>query len=221
MLERKICYLQIAFNVPMKHVERLLPRIPRDKRILIEAGTPFIKRYGVRGIRRIAELWQGYVVADIKIVDGAKEEVEMCASAGANAVTAMGNAPTEALDIFVETCEKLGVDSMVDMMHVERPLKVLRPMRKPPTVAVLHRGRDEERTRGKVIQYKHVTKIKSKYDILVSAAGGVDLKEAQSAAFNGADIVVVNVIPKGSPWTGITPDQDIATLAQQFLKTIE
>jgi len=220
MLERKIRYLQIAFNVEMEDVERLIRHIPHDRRILIEAGTPFIKRYGVKGISRIADLWGGYIVADIKIIDGAKEEVEMCALAGANAVTAMGTAPTEALNIFVETCERLNIDSMVDMMHVQRPLKVLRPMRKPPTVAVLHRGRDEETTRGKVIQYKHIAKIKSKYDILISAAGGVDLKEAQSAAFNGADIVVVNVIPKGTPWVGITPEQDIAFLARQFLKTI-
>jgi 3-keto-L-gulonate-6-phosphate decarboxylase len=132
----------------------------------------------------------------------------------------MGSAPTEALDIFIETCDELGMDSMVDMMFVERPLKVLRPLKKPPTVAVLHRGRDEERTRGKVIQYKQINKIKSKYDILVSAAGGVDLKEAQTASFNGANIVVVNIIPIGAPWTGITPDQDVGTLAEQFLKTI-
>jgi 3-keto-L-gulonate-6-phosphate decarboxylase len=101
------------------------------------------------------------------------------------------------------------------------PLKVLRPLKKPPNVAMLHRGRDEETTRGKVIQYRQITKIKSKYDVLISAAGGVDLKEAQSAAFNRADIVVVNVVPVGSPWKGITPDQDIAYLARQFLKTIE
>jgi bifunctional enzyme Fae/Hps len=220
MLEKKIRYLQIAFNVKMGDVERLLPKVPRNERILVEAGTPFIKRYGTRGIRRIRELWDGYIVADIKTIDGAKEEVEMCHFSGANAAVVMGSAPTEALDIFIETCDELGMDSMVDMMFVERPLKVLRPLKKPPTVAVLHRGRDEERTRGKVIQYKQINKIKSKYDILVSAAGGVDLKEAQTASFNGANIVVVNIIPIGAPWTGITPDQDVGTLAEQFLKTI-
>jgi 3-keto-L-gulonate-6-phosphate decarboxylase len=132
----------------------------------------------------------------------------------------MGSAPPEALDIFIQTCARLGMDSMVDMMHVERPLQVLRPLKRPPTVAILHRGRDEEQTRGKVIQYKQIAKLKSKYDILVSAAGGVDLNEAQTAAFNGADIVVVNVVPIGSPWVGITPDQDVAALAKQFLRTI-
>lgn len=221
MLERKVRYLQIAFNVSLADVERMIHRVPRDSRILIEAGTPFIKRYGISGIARLAELWDGYIVADIKVADGAEEEVQMVRYAGANAVTALGNAPAETLDIFVDACKRLGLDSMIDMIHVERPLKVIRPLAKPPKVAILHRGRDEETTRGKVIQYKHITKIKSKYGILISAAGGVDLKEAQSAAFNGADIVVVNVVPVGAPWKGITPEQDIASLAYQFLKSIE
>lgn len=220
-LEEKIRYLQIAFNVPMADVERMIMYVPRDKRILIEAGTPFIKRYGVNGIQKLVSLWSGYIVADIKVADGAKEEVEMAWQAGAHAITVLGNSSTETLNTFVKTCENLGMDSMVDMIHVDVPLKVLRPMRKPPTVAILHKGRDEETTRGKVIQYKHITKVKSKYDILISAAGGVDLREAQSAAFNGADIVVVNVVPSGSPWKGITPEQDIASLAHQFLESIE
>jgi len=221
MLESKVRYLQIAFNVEITDAERMITRVPRDRRILIEAGTPFIKRYGIDGIARLARLWSGYIVADIKIADGAAEEVAMAKYAGANAVTALGNAPTETLNIFIKACERFGLDSMIDMIRVERPLKVIRPLTKPPRVVILHRGRDEETTRGKVIQYKHITKIKSKYDVLISAAGGVDLKEAQSAAFNGANIVVVNVIPVGVPWKGITPQQDIATLAHQFLKSIE
>lgn len=205
----------------MPDVEQLIMQVPRDRRILIEAGTPFIKRYGFNGIQTLASLWPGYIVADIKVADGAREEVEMVWQAGAHAVTALGNSSTETLNIFVQTCESLDMDSMVDMIHVDMPLKVLRPLKKQPSVAILHRGRDEETTRGKVIQYKHITKIKSKYDILISAAGGVDLKEAQSAAFNGANIVVVNVVPAGSPWKGITPRQDIAGLALEFLKSIE
>ena len=39
MLERKVRYLQIAFNVRMNDVKKLLPQLPRDKRILIEVGT--------------------------------------------------------------------------------------------------------------------------------------------------------------------------------------
>jgi len=88
-------------------------------------------------------------------------------------------------------------------------------------VIVLHKGRDEESTRGKVINYVNVKRVKSKFDVLVSAAGGVDLREARSAIFNGASIVVANIVPRGGPWTGINEDEDIAAMARKFLETIE
>ena len=88
-------------------------------------------------------------------------------------------------------------------------------------MSVLHRGRDEEGTRGKVIQYRHVNRLRSKFDVLISAAGGVDLREARSAIFNGANIVVVNIVSPGKPWQGIPADSDVGEMARQFLDTIE
>ncbi|MFH1622614.1 MAG: hypothetical protein ABIA97_05810, partial [Candidatus Omnitrophota bacterium] len=94
-------------------------------------------------------------------------------------------------------------------------------LKTPPDVVVLHKGRDEETTRGKVIKYKHINKIRSKYAVLISAAGGIDLREARSAIFNGANIVVANIVSSDDPWTGISSDSDVKTIAEQFLKTIE
>ena len=56
---------------------------------------------------------------------------------------------------------------------------------------------------------------------MISAAGGVDQKEARSAIFNGANIVVVNIVTSEDPWTGIKADEDVAAMAEQFLRTIE
>jgi bifunctional enzyme Fae/Hps len=159
-------YLQIAFNYDLELVKRVLPTIPKNERILIEAGTPYIKREGMRGIENIARMWPGMVVADMKVADGAEGEVELAHAAGAHAVTVLGNSPTETLDQFESTCERLGAASMIDMVGVGDPLKVVMRMRKPPEVIVLHRGRDEEGTRGKVIQYRHVNRVRSKFDVL-------------------------------------------------------
>jgi bifunctional enzyme Fae/Hps len=219
-LDGKVRYLQIAFNYDIGLVRRILPSIPRSPRIFIEAGTPYIKREGMHGIEVIRSLWSGYVVADIKTVDGALGEVSMVRNAGANAVTALGSSPTEALDLLIDSCEAFGIDAMIDMLGVKDPLKVLMQMRKPPAVVVLHRGRDEEGTRGKVIQYRHVNRIRSKYDSLISAAGGVDLREARSAIFNGATIVVVNLVEPGDPWEGILTNTDVGGMASEFLGTI-
>jgi bifunctional enzyme Fae/Hps len=221
ILDDKTRYLQIAFNYDLGLVTRVLPSIVKSGRILIEAGTPFIKREGLNGIRAIRSLWRGHVVADLKTSDGALGEVDMVRSAGATAATVLGSSPTEALDLFIAHCAELKMASMIDMLGVADPLKVLMRLKQPPDVVVLHRGRDEENTRGKVIQYRHVNRVRSKFGALISAAGGVDLKEARSAIFNGANIVVVNLVQPDDPWGGIRTDSDVAGIARQFLETIE
>ncbi len=219
-LEHGRLYLQLAFNYDLEMVNRILPKIPQNDRILVEAGTPFIKRYGAAGIKRIASLWPGKIVADIKTVDGAIAEVEECYYAGATAATVIGNASTETIDLFIEKCNELGMNSMVDMLNTEKPLRVLLPLKRKPDVVVVHRGRDEETTAGKVIKYKHINKIRGKYDVFISVAGGVDLKEARSAIFNGAEIVVANIVRPGDPWKGINSEEKVEEIAEKFLKTI-
>jgi 3-keto-L-gulonate-6-phosphate decarboxylase len=220
MLDKKTRYLQIAFNYDLDLVRRQLTDIEYSERVMIEAGTPFIKLEGMRGVRAISRLWAGKVVADIKTIDGATQEVSMVRSAGASAATVLGSSPTESLDFFVQQCQGAGLLSMIDMLGVAEPLKTLMRMQQPPDVVILHRGRDEESTRGKVIQYRHVNRIRSKFDVLISAAGGVDLKEARSAIFNGANIVVVNLVRPGDPWEGISTEEDLGEMVAQFLTTI-
>jgi len=220
-LDGKTRYLQIAFNYDVGLVRRVLPTIVSSERILIEAGTPFIKREGSAGIEVIRSMWSGHIVADLKTVDGALGEVNAVRLAGATAATVLGSSPPEALDLFIARCSGLRMNSMIDMLGVKDPLKVLMQLKTPPDVVVLHLGRDEEATRGKVIQYRHVNRVRSKFSVLISAAGGVDLKEARSAIFNGANIVVANLVRPGDPWTGISTESDVAEMAQQFLATIE
>jgi bifunctional enzyme Fae/Hps len=221
MLDHRTRYLQVAFNYDIALVNRVLPTIKQSERIIIEAGTPFIKKEGMNGIRAIRRIWQGQIAADLKTLDGAYSEVSMARQSGATAVTTLGSAPVETLDIFIETCAALGIDSMVDMLGVEDPLRVIMDLKCPPNVTILHRGRDEESTRGKVIQYRHVNRLRSKFDTIISAAGGVDLKEARSAIFNGASIVVVNLVRPGDPWEGISTESKVGEMTDRFLATIE
>jgi len=72
-----------------------------------------------------------------------------------------------------------------------------------------------------LIRRDRYDRIRSKFDASISAAGGVGLKEARSAIFNGANIVVVNLVRPGDPWEGISTNEDIAGVARKFLETIE
>jgi 3-keto-L-gulonate-6-phosphate decarboxylase len=219
-LDNNVRYLQIAFNYDLSMAMQILPRIPQSSRILIEAGTPFIKLEGMRGVRTISRLWRGDVVADLKISDGALGEVDMARRAGATAATVLGSAPTETLNLFIKRCDQLNMLSMVDLLGVDDPLKVLRPLQRQPDIVVIHRGRDEENTAGKTIRYRQVNRIRSKFDSLISAAGGVDLHEARSAIFNGANIVVANIVRPNDGWTGIKTTENITEIASKFLETI-
>lgn len=221
ILESNGRYLQIAFNYDLLQIRNILPQIPYSEKIFIEAGTPLIKRHGISVISEIKSMWEGKVIADIKTSDGALQEVTMACQEGADGITVLGNSPQETLDIFIQTCKKFNVISMIDMLGVEEPLKVLMKLKQPPDVVILHKGRDEETTKIKSIQYKHINKIRSKFDALISAAGGINVRDARSAIFNGANIVVANIVSPEDSWTGISTDEDVSKMAQEFLNNIE
>ncbi len=263
MLDKKQRYLQIALNSTLDEARSIINQIPLDKRIIIEAGTPLIKAYGVEAIKVIRIWWEQrifgynygnlktlktepsllsflikylekkknekqkrefsekekvafvpYIVADLKCMDRGVREVEIAKAGGANAVTALGQAPIETLDAFIEKCEKYNLEAMIDMMNVGFPLNVLRQLKKLPQVVILHRGVDEEVFNPeKEIPFHEIQRIKSDYDIMVSVAGGDTFQEVQRAIFNDADIVVV--------WKSFyRSTTDTAKLAQEFLREI-
>lgn len=262
-LSDKQRYLQVALNSTRAEARAILSALPSSERIIIEAGTPLIKRYGIGIIReiydwaprgtfgaaanrrardaniaqfgligavarsfleaqrkhRVAPAQQAsnepYIVADMKTIDRGETEVAMCASAGASAVIAMGSAPVETLNTFIASCEKYGLDAMIDMMNVEFPLSVLRSLKKTPRVIVLHRGVDEERDNGqKMLPLHEIRRIKGQYDVLIAVAGGDSVREVQSAAFNDADIVVI--------WKSVYEQNgETLELVEGFLKTIK
>ncbi len=254
-------YLQIALNSTLEEAQKIIAQVPISDRILIEAGTPLIKRYGEEGIRQIKQ-WYGqrvlgqalepistssttsisltslalealtkkysepimtqkpsssstiipYVVADLKMMDRGETEVEIAARAGADAVVALGHASIESLNAFIQKCEDMKLDAMIDMMNVDFPLSILRQLKKLPRVIILHRGVDEERfNKEKQIPLHEIRRIKGSYNVLIAVAGGDTLKEAQRAIFNDADIVVV--------WKPFFQNsKDTTALAEQFLK---
>jgi len=155
-----------------------------------------------------------YIVADLKCMDRGAREVEIASWGGASAAVALGHAPTETLDAFIEECEKHSLDSMIDMMNVEFPLNILRALKKPPQTVILHRGVDEETFDPESeIPFHEIQRIKNEYDIMIGVAGGDTFQEVQRAIFNDADIVVV--------WKSFYQSTaETAKLAEQFLREI-
>ncbi len=213
-------YIQIAFNHSLIDVQRILPQIPRDNRIIIEAGTPFIKREGIQGIQKIREIWPGFIVADLKVSDGAYNEVYLARVAGANAVIALGAAPLETLDFFNKTCQRYGIVSMIDMLGQEAPLKKLIRLNHKPDVIIIHKGRDEELNPRKIIRYKDINKIRSKLDVKITVAGGIGQKHVRKAYFNGANIVLLNITKQREHYEGLLDISNFRTLLPLILKDV-
>ncbi len=57
MLNPRQKYLQIALNCDLNEVASIISQIPRDNRIILEAGYPLIKTYGMEAIRRMKFWW--------------------------------------------------------------------------------------------------------------------------------------------------------------------
>lgn len=213
--------IQLAFNTSFDDFLSIVAAIPKVDHIIIEAGTPLIKREGIQVISAIKAHWPGDICADMKVVDGAYEEVLMAVNEGATSITAMGNTSKESLELFVNTCRKNNILSIIDMMNNVNPLRTIWKSGVIPDLVFVHRGRDEERAFGKIIQYKDIAKIKGKWDIQLGAAGGIDKRELQSAIFNDADIVVVNIVPEDKTWKGIVFNDDFKNTLNDFLRFVE
>ncbi len=224
MLDRKTHYLQIALNSTLDDAYNIIRQLPQSNRILIEAGTPLIKKYGINVIRELSNIWLNnffsaqpsrYIVADLKTMDRGETEVQLASNAGASAVIGLGQSPIETINAFIASCKKYQLDSMLDLMNVEQPIKIIRKLKKLPDVVLLHRGVDEETfNKDKPIPYLQINKILATSDVLISVAGGDTIREVQRAIFNGANIVVV--------WKEFYHStNETGKLAEEFLKVIK
>ena len=222
MLNKRYKYLQIAFNRSSEEVRNMISNLPASDRIIIEAGTPFIKRYGMDGISSIKSLWgqknagDVYIVADLKAMDRGATEVALVAQAGASAATCLGLAPIETIDEFIKDCAEAGIDSMIDMMNIKFPFEVLQKLKKIPNIVVLHRGVDENvNNKEKTLPLDQIRRIKGTYNnIMISVAGGETTREVMRTFFNDSDIAVV--------WRSFYENpQNTKKLADDFLKLIK
>lgn len=222
MLNRRSKYLQIAFNRSFQEVQNMIALLPASDKILIEAGTPFIKNYGQKGVVALKHWWSeklgqpGYIVADLKCMDRGSREVEAFAEAGASAATCLGLAPVETINEFIKECKLAKIDSMVDMLNVEFPFEILQTLKELPRVVVLHRGVDENLSKTKrTLPHAEIHRIKGAYgQVLISVAGGETTREVVRTFFNDSDIAVV--------WRPFynSPDNTLK-LAEEFLKLVK
>ena len=203
-------YLQIALDLVDKtELERILSKIPDSDKILLEAGTPLIKRFGVDIVKFIREFHtSSYIIADMKTLDVGWLEVQIAAEASANAVTISGLAPNETLVSSIEEAEKRSVDILLDCMNVVSPSTILENLTKKPDIVLFHRGIDQE---GKADHpWNKIKIIKEKFpECKIAVAGGLNLETSARALNNRANIIIVG--------RAITQSDNIEAAINDFL----
>jgi bifunctional enzyme Fae/Hps len=207
-------YLQISLDAPdLERSKKIIEQLPGSDRIILEVGTPLIKRYGARVINDLRQVAKDiFVVADLKTLDVGKVEVDIAYDETADAVVAAGLAPAETLDSFIHEAKRLGIYAAVDMLNVEDPLKKLKSIKEFPDIVILHRGIDQET--GKTLGLDLIQEIRQAFKdkkFLIAVAGGIVPETAKEALQKGADIIIVGRY--------VTQSKDLERSVRDFLES--
>ncbi len=214
-------YLQVALDITdMGKVKRIVQALPKNDRIILEVGSPLIKRYGLEAVKMLREIAvDSFIVADLKTMDVGNVEADLAYNATADAAVVAGVASKETIDKFVYEANRLGICPIIDMMEVPDPLEKLKSLKAIPKVICLHRPIDVERTEGseerKEVKWDLIPKIRkafSKEKLLFAVAGGISPITAPRALEEGADIIIVGRY--------ITQARDVREAATAFIPII-
>jgi bifunctional enzyme Fae/Hps len=211
-------YLQVALDIPKwEQMERVVKELPRNDHLIIEAGTPLIKRYGVDIAGKIKEIKpETFVVADLKTLDTGNLEARMVADSGADAVVISGLAPLRTIEKAIAEAKKTGIYAALDMLNVASPIDLLSELSVGglmPDVVELHRAIDVEElgTQHAWGNIEEIKRIGGK--MLVAVAGGIREENAPEAIKGGADILIIG--------RGITNARDVEGTARRYLRLMK
>ncbi|MDY0267442.1 MAG: bifunctional 5,6,7,8-tetrahydromethanopterin hydro-lyase/3-hexulose-6-phosphate synthase, partial [Methanimicrococcus sp.] len=208
-------YLQVAFDTTsLDFVLSAVKQLPQNDHLLIEAGTPLIKRFGTDVISKIREARpDAFIVADLKTLDTGNLEARMVADAAGDAAVVSALAPVATISKFIEEAHKTGIYAIVDTLNLDDPIPLLKELvarNTIPDIVELHRGIDVETTEYAWGSIDEIKKICPK--TFIAVAGGVRLDTVPMALKAGADILVVG--------RAITGSKDLQTAAEQFIARI-
>ncbi|MHA1579876.1 MAG: bifunctional 5,6,7,8-tetrahydromethanopterin hydro-lyase/3-hexulose-6-phosphate synthase [Candidatus Freyarchaeota archaeon] len=209
-------YLQIALDNPsLEQAIRVIRELPRSDRIILEAGTPLIKRYGVSVVSKLREVAPDmFIIADLKTLDTAQVEVDIAYDETADAAVVSGLASTESIDRFIYEANRLGIYAIIDFMEVKDPIEKLKSLKKLPDVVIIHRAIDVEATGEKPKWHliKEINEAFKGHKMLFAVAGGIRPDTAVEALKAGADILIVGRY--------ITQSKDIERSAREFIEIL-
>jgi len=179
----------------------------------IEAGTPLIKSSGLDAVRELRKRFpKATLVADMKIMDVGRIEVESAAKAGADVVVVLGLASDSTIRECIEAGKHYGAKIMVDLLEVDALWERAKEVERMGADYIGVHASIDEQMEGKA-SFQGVRAIAGKIGIPIAVAGGVNSENAHEAVEAGANIVIVG--------GAITKNVDAKKATAEIKKAIE
>lgn len=157
----------------------------------LEAGTPLIKSEGLEAVRALRREFHGAtVIADMKVMDAGRVEVEMAAQAGANYVTVLGVASDSTITECVEAGARYDAQIMVDLAEVADPVARARRLQELGVGGIVVHCPIDVQMRGED-PLALLAMIAEVVEMPIAVAGGINSETAPLALAAGAHVVIV------------------------------
>lgn len=157
----------------------------------LEAGTPLIKSEGLNIVRKLRERFPDkIIVADMKVMDAGRTEVEIAAKAGADVVCVLGAATDSTIKECIEAAHNYGARIQADLIAVKDVKKRAKEIEKLGIDYIgIHCSIDDQ-MHGKD-PFKELKDIAKEIHVPIAVAGGINSETAPMAIKAGAGIVIV------------------------------
>jgi 3-hexulose-6-phosphate synthase/6-phospho-3-hexuloisomerase len=176
----------------------------------LEAGTPLIKSEGLHAVRELRRLFPNVtIVADMKIMDAGRTEVETAAKAGANIVDVLGASSDATIRECIQAGKNYGAKIVVDMIAVEDVLSRAKQVEDFGADYVTVHCAIDEQMEGKD-PFEVLRQVGDALSIPVGVAGGINSETAATAVEAGASIVIVG----GAITKAMDPEQATREIRQ-------
>jgi 3-hexulose-6-phosphate synthase/6-phospho-3-hexuloisomerase len=158
---------------------------------ILEAGTPLIKSEGLDAVRKLRAAFPNHVIlADLKVMDAGRMEMEAAAKAGANVAIVMGAASESTIAECIEAGRNYGIEVGVDLLGVADFVEKARKAEKMGAHHVgLHIPIDDQMLGRSPLD--KLRTLRQAVSLPIAAAGGIHSENAAEIAEAGADIVIV------------------------------
>ncbi|MFJ7755287.1 3-hexulose-6-phosphate synthase [Peribacillus muralis] len=169
----------------------------------IEVGTSLIKEYGVNSIKEMsAHFPNKKIVADMKTIDNAAYEMDLCFKNGADMATVMGGAPDITIQACLEKASEYKGQIMIDLLNVSDS-RLERLQMYKQAIFCEHVSKDSQENAN-----QSLLNVRSHAGSMRAAAGGITLSSIPAMIANRLDVMIIG--------SAITKAKDPADAARRF-----